>query len=77
MDFAKALILWLTTDHYIAKLQWYGIQGKIHQWISNFLTNRRQKVILGDARPFFISKCILWRPPGNSTWSNTFSCLHQ
>ena len=43
MDFAKGLrplILWLTTDYYTDNLQWYGIQGKVHQWISNFLTNR-------------------------------------
>ena len=48
MDFAKAFD---TVAHHrlLYKLQWYGIQGKVHQWISNFLTNRRQKVILGDA----------------------------
>ena len=48
MDFAKAFD---TVAHHrlLYKLQWYGIQGKVHQWISNFLTNRHQKVILGDA----------------------------
>ena len=48
MDFAKAFD---TVPHHrlLYKLQWYGIQGKVHQWISNFLTNRRQKVILGNA----------------------------
>ena len=48
MDFVKAFD---TVPHHglLYKLQWYGIQGKVHQWISNFLTNRRQKVILGNA----------------------------
>ena len=48
MDFAKAFD---TVPHHrlLYKLQWYGIQGKVHQWISNFLTNRRQKVILGNS----------------------------
>ena len=48
MDFAKAFD---TVPHHrlLYKLQWYGIQGKVHQWISNFLINRRQKVILGNA----------------------------
>ena len=38
-------ILYLTTDYCTR----YGIQGKVHQWIFNFLINRRQKVILGNA----------------------------
>ena len=48
MDFAKAFD---TVPHHrlLYKLQWYGIQGKVHQWISHFLTNRCQKVILGNA----------------------------
>ena len=28
------------------KLQWYGVHGKVHNWISEFLTNRSQKVVL-------------------------------
>ena len=48
MDFVKAFD---TVPHHrlLYKLQWYGIQGKVHQWISSFLTNHRQKVILGNA----------------------------
>ena len=44
MDFAKALD---TVPHQklMYKLQWYGLHGKGHKWISKFLINRLQKVI--------------------------------
>ena len=45
MDFAKAFD---TVPHQrlMYKLQWYGVHGKVHKWISEFLTNRSQKVVL-------------------------------
>ena len=45
MDFAKAFD---TVPHQrlMYKLQWYGVHGKVHKWISKFLTNRSQKVVL-------------------------------
>ena len=33
----------------IAKLQAYGIQGKMDAWISNFLIGRKQQVTVGDS----------------------------
>ena len=38
MDFTKAFD---TVPHsrLLYKLQWYGIQGKIHKWIANFVTD--------------------------------------
>ena len=33
----------------IAKLQAYGIQGKMNAWISNFLIGRKQQVTVGDS----------------------------
>ena len=76
MDFAKAFD---TVAHYrlLYKLQWYGIQGKVHQWISNFLTNRRQKVILGDAHSS-LANVSSGVPQGTVLGPiATFSYLHQ
>ena len=41
MDFAKAFD---TVPHQrlMYKLQWYGVHGKVHKWISEFLTNCSQ-----------------------------------
>ena len=36
----------------LAKLHAYGIRGKLHQWIKNFLCNRTQRVIVnGSSSP--------------------------
>jgi len=37
------------------KLQWYGIQGKTHRWITNFLISRSQRVVLDRVQSFPIS----------------------
>ena len=42
-DFAKAFDK-VPHNRLLYKLQWYGISGKIHQWINSFLSNRSQKV---------------------------------
>ena len=58
MDFAKAFD---TVPHcrLLYKLQWYGIQGKIHKWIANFLTDRSQKVVLGGIQSSSIYISVL------------------
>ena len=47
LDFAKAFD---KVDHFIllTKVEAYGIQGKILNWIRTFLTTRSQKVKVGD-----------------------------
>ena len=47
LDFAKAFD---KVDHQIllTKAKAYGIQGKIHDWISTFLTTRTQQVKIGE-----------------------------
>jgi hypothetical protein len=48
MDFSKAFdkVLHSLLLH---KLHYYGIQGEINTWIQNFLSNRKQVVVLeGD-----------------------------
>ena len=54
MDFAKDFD---TVPHcrLLYELQWYGIQGKVHSWIANFLSDRSQTVILGGAQSSSIS----------------------
>ena len=54
MDFAKAFN---TVPHHrlLYKLQWYGIQGKTHKWITNFLIGRSQRVVLDGVQSSSIS----------------------
>ena len=46
-DFAKAFD---TVPHQrlMYKLHWYGVHGKMHKWISEFLTDHLQKAVLND-----------------------------
>ena len=46
MDFSKAFDT-VPHNRLLHKLTQYGITGNIHQWLSSFLTQRRQRVILG------------------------------
>ncbi len=45
LDFSKAFD---TVPHHrlLHKLQFYGIQGDVHQWISRWLTDRKQRVVV-------------------------------
>jgi len=45
-DFAKAFDK-VPHDRLLLKLQNYGIRGKVLHWISNFLKNRKQRVVVG------------------------------
>jgi len=53
-DFAKAFD---TVPHkcLLYKLEWYGIQGKVKNWISSFLSCRTQCVVLDG---MFSPKCL-------------------
>ena len=61
LDFAKAFD---TVPHkrLIHKLRAYGISGRLLNWIKSFLTNRRQRVVQGEAK---------------SSWSNVLSGVPQ
>ena len=48
LDFSKAFDK-VNHSSLLAKLQHYGINGKLHKWISGFLDNRSQKVLLEGA----------------------------
>ena len=36
------------TDIFCKKLDWYGIRENTHKWISTFLTNRTQNVVINN-----------------------------
>ena len=61
LDFAKAFDT-IPHKRLIHKLRAYGIRGKVLRWITNFLSHRRQKVVLHN---------------GNSSWENVISCVPQ
>ena len=48
LDYQKAFD---TVPHrrLLAKLKWYGIDGKLLLWIENFLINRKMRVVVNDA----------------------------
>ena len=47
MDFAKAFDK-VPHKRLLYKLEYYGIRGSTHKWISSWLSGRSQKVVLDD-----------------------------
>ena len=47
MDIAKAFDT-VPHNRLRHKLQWYGIVGNAYQWISSFLSDRHQKVVIDN-----------------------------
>jgi hypothetical protein len=45
MDFAKAFDK-VSHARLLHKLQWYGIKGQTLKWVQNFLSNRKQRVVV-------------------------------
>ena len=56
LDFAKAFDK-VDHDLLLKKLKLYGIEGKLHNWLSNFLTGRRQSVIVDSFRSYTTTVC--------------------
>ena len=54
LDFAKAFDR-VNHSLLVHKLSYYGIQGVLNHWISDFLQDRRQAVVLNGERSDFIS----------------------
>ena len=59
MDFAKAFDK-VTTQEAIVQLDYYGIRGSTHKWITSWLSGRFQKVVLdGQASdPVTVLSCV-------------------
>ena len=49
MDLSKAFDN-VTHNRLLSKLNRYGIRNKTHNWISNFLKYRKQRVVIGRER---------------------------
>ena len=49
LDFQKAFDS-VPHERLLSKLKAYGILGKYHSWIRDFLSNRRQRVIVGNEK---------------------------
>ena len=45
MDFAKAFDK-VSHARLLHKLEWYGVRGKANRWVQNFLTDRKQQVVI-------------------------------
>ena len=61
LDFSKAFDK-VSHRRLLLKLEAYGFKGQIHSWLSAFLSNRRQRVVLGDSE---------------SSWTNVLSGVPQ
>ena len=57
LDFAKAFDK-VSHSRLLQKLEMYGIKGNLLSWIKAFLTNRKQRVILGDSISDWINVTI-------------------
>ena len=53
MDFSKAFDK-VPHKRLLHKLANYGINGRIHRWIQNFLTNRSQCVVIGGEKTPYV-----------------------
>ena len=49
LDFAKAFDS-VPHERLINKIQAYGIEGNLLNWISDFLSNRKQRVVINEAK---------------------------
>ena len=62
LDFAKAFDK-VPHKRLLSKLTSYGITGNTHNWITYFLSNRKQRVSVEHHR------CYIWCPTGLSSFS--------
>ena len=53
-DFAKAYDK-VNHKRLLVKLNAYGIVGKLHSWISDFLRDRKQRIVLGEATSSWVN----------------------
>ena len=54
MDFSKAFDK-VSHSLLLHKLHYYGIQGELNSWIQNFLSNRKQAVVLEDEKSDYVA----------------------
>jgi len=54
MDFSKAFDK-VSHSLLLHKLHYYGIQGELNSWIQNFLSNRKQAVVLEGEKSDYVA----------------------
>ena len=69
----KLLIAGVSHNCLLYKLLHYGINGPVHNWITNFLSDRRQQVILDNCYSNPSVQSVFWCPQG-SVLDPYFSC---
>ena len=74
LDFQKAFD---TVPHHrlFTKLKGYGISGNILEWIKNFLSERKQKVVLNGSNSKW-TDVTSGIPPGDRSWAHTIHNIH-
>ena len=65
LDFCKAFDK-VPHRRLLQKLYAYGIRGKVHSWVQEFLTDRKQLVIVNGSQSTW-KKCHQWYPTGQCT----------
>ena len=54
LDFSKAFDT-VPHQHLLKKLSFYGIDGKLHHWLSTWLTKRSQRVVVDGCESEYVS----------------------
>ena len=73
-DFAKAFDS-VPHQRLLIKIKSYGIDGKVFNWISSFLSNRKQRVVLNGYKSAWSD--VLSGVPQGSVRPLTFRTLHK
>ena len=74
VDFAEAFDK-VPHQRLLAKLNGYGIQGKIHEWIMDFLSSRQQRVVVNGVLRLVASN--EWNSSGQCPRPGALPRLHQ
>jgi len=75
LDFAKAFDT-VPQNRLIVNLQSYSIGGKVLDWISNFLTDRRQQVLVQESESSW-AKVVSGVPQGSVLAPIPYCVLHK
>ena len=76
LDFAKAFDK-VSKAHLLYKLECYGIKGQILNWLRDFLTSRKQRLVIEGQASHWLS--VTSRVPQGSilAWAFAVPCMHQ
>ena len=75
LDFAKAFDK-VSHPHPLLKLQNYGIKGQLLEWILDFLTTRRQRVVIDGHSYRWSDRGNIWRASRKYFGTLAVSCSY-